>query len=78
MRAIARRRRTHESRQCVARRINCTITSWRAAKNGRADSPAHTRPPRGRRERHRPRGGPASSVPATKWRLTRLAALRRT
>ena len=32
MRAGARRRRTHESRQCVARRISCSITSWRAAK----------------------------------------------
>ena len=51
MRAGAHRRRTHESRQCVARCISCNITSWRAAKNKRAESPAHTRPPRGRSER---------------------------
>ena len=51
-RAGGRGRRTHESRRCVARCLSCSITSRRAAKNGRADSLAHTRPPRGRRERH--------------------------
>ena len=31
--ARARMRRTHESRQRVARRMSCHITSWTAAKN---------------------------------------------
>ena len=75
MRAGARRRRTHESRQCVARRISCNITSWRAAKNWQAKRPAHTRPP----------GGGASgnalalrSVPAARWRSATPPALRMT
>ena len=46
MRAGARRRRAHELRQCAARRISRNMTLWRAAKYGRAESPAHTRPPR--------------------------------
>ena len=49
-----------------------------AAKNGRAKSPAHTRPPKGRSERQRPSGAPPSSVPATRWRCARPTALRRT
>ena len=56
MRAGARRRRAHESRQCAARRMSRDMTSWRAAKYGRAESPAHTRPPGGRSER--PPAGP--------------------
>ena len=44
--AGARKRRTHESRWCIARRISCSITS-RRAEYGRAESPAHTRPPKG-------------------------------
>ena len=35
-----------------------------------------TPPPKGRRERHRPKGAPHSSVPATRWRSTSAAALR--
>ena len=58
MRATARRRLAHESRQCAARRINCNMTLWRAAKYGHAESPAHTRPPRVRSERQRPSGAP--------------------
>ena len=78
MRAGVHRRRTHESRHCVARRISCNITSQRAAKNGLVDSPAHTRPPKGGSERQRPSGGPLSSVPAASWRSARPTALRRT
>ena len=76
MRAGARRRLTHESQQCVASRISRSITSWRAAKNERTDRPAHKRPPTGRREQHRPKGAPHSSVAATRWRSTSPAALR--
>ena len=61
MRAGIRRRRTHVSRQWVARRISCGITPGQVAKNGRANRPAHTHPPKGRRERHRPRGAPRSN-----------------
>ena len=60
------RMRAHESRQCAARRISCNKTSWRAAKYGRAESPAHTRPPRGRSERKRTSGAvhpPPGGVP---------------
>ena len=78
MRAGAHKRRAHESRQCVGRRISCSITSRRAAKYGRAESPAHTRPPRGRSERRRPSGAPLSSVPAARWRSARPTPLRRT
>ena len=78
MRAGARRRLAHESRQCAARRISCNMTSWRAAKYGRAESPAHTRPPRGRSERQRPSRAPLSSAPATRWRSASPTALRRT
>ena len=62
MRAGVRRRRTHVSSQRVARCISWSITSWRAAKNGRAERPAHTHPPKERRERHRPKGGPRAAV----------------
>ena len=66
MRAGARKRRTHESRQCVAGRMGCTINLWRAAKNGRAESPAHMRPPRGRSERQHPSRAPLSCLPAAR------------
>ena len=56
MHAAVRRRRTHVSRQWVAGRISCGITSWHGEQNGQANRPAHTRPPKGRIERHRPRG----------------------
>ena len=46
MRAGARRRRAHESQQCAARRMSCNMTSWRAAKYGRAESRAHAPPKR--------------------------------
>ena len=78
MHAGARRRRAHESRQCDPRRISCSITSWRAAQYGRAESPAHTRPPRGRSERQRRSGAAPRSAPAAKWRSASPTALRRT
>ena len=78
MRASARKRRTHEFRQCVATRISGIITLWRDATHGRADSHAHTRLPKGRSERQRPSVAPHSSVPAIRWRSAKPAALRRT
>ena len=78
VRAGTRGRQAHESRQCAARRISCSMTSWRAAKYGRAESPAHTRPPRGRSERQRPSGAPPSIARATRWRSASLTALRKT
>ena len=78
MRAGARRRLAHESRQCAAKRISCNMTSWRATKYGRAESPAHTRPPRGRSERQRPSGAPLNSAPAARWRSASPTALCRT
>ena len=78
MRAGGRRHLTHESQQCVARRISCSMASWRAAKNGWAVSPAHTWPPWGRSERQRPSGAPPGSVPATRWHSAKPTALRRT
>ena len=58
MRAGVHSHRAHESRQCAARCISCHMTSWRAAKYSRAESPAHT-PTEGEERAAAPQWSPA-------------------
>ena len=60
------------------RRISCNVTSWRAAKYGRAKIPAQMRSPRGWSQQQCPSWAPPSSALATRWRYASFTALRRT
>ena len=78
MRAGVRRRCSHASCRCRARPCSCSAMSALAAKNGRARSPAHRRPPSGTFALQRSLGAPCRKRPAATWRCNSRAACRRT
>ena len=63
MRAGVRRRCSHASCRCRARPCSCSAMSTLAAKNGRARSPAHRRPPSGTSALQRSLGAPLQEAP---------------
>ena len=78
LRADVRKRCCYASCRCRAKPCSCSAMSALAAKNGRARSPAHKRPPSGMSALQRSLGAPCSMRPAAMWRCNSRAACRRT